>query len=421
MAEMEQVQIVRRGRDPVAKWREEHPGEVMDLFNSYMSHVRIPQVDLSGADMRESDFMGAMLRRSNLSGCMLNSIHFYRADLRESNMARAMLNRANLRGADLRGVDLQNADLDQAVLTGANLSGANLAGANLSRTTLDGTNLSGADLTGAIFNGADLTRTDMSNANFKDSDFYEAVLNKPILIGAKLAGSVVGYTVFQNCDLSQAEGLDEIRHDAPSTLGIDTLIRSRGAISESFLLGIGAPASLMDFQNTLKDAPPISGEYFISCTNQDIPFAESLQANLRARGIRCWLFTETSRGNALVDRRSVSDEEEVERWVRHYDKIIVVCSQASFESETIRNDVTEAKEQQQSKDQWLLYLVAPDDCMIEARARPVRNLKSEHKLFDMRGQADNSDDYQQELVRLAENLMTSQPAQAGLPEMSSEL
>ena len=47
MADMDQVQIVRKGRDAVAGWREEHPGETMDLYNSYMSHVRIPMVDLS--------------------------------------------------------------------------------------------------------------------------------------------------------------------------------------------------------------------------------------------------------------------------------------------------------------------------------------------------------------------------------------
>ena len=31
MADMELVQIVRKGRDAVASWREEHPGEGLDL------------------------------------------------------------------------------------------------------------------------------------------------------------------------------------------------------------------------------------------------------------------------------------------------------------------------------------------------------------------------------------------------------
>ena len=98
-----------------------------------MSHVRAPMVDLSGADLRESDFMGAMLRRANLSGCFLNPIHMYRADLREADLSKSLMNRANLRGADLRTANLEGADLDSAILSDANLTGASLKGANLSR------------------------------------------------------------------------------------------------------------------------------------------------------------------------------------------------------------------------------------------------------------------------------------------------
>ena len=165
MADMDLVQIVRKCRDAVASWREEHPGETMDLYNSYMSHVRIPMVDLSGCDLRESDFMGAMLRRANLSGCYLNPVHMYRADLREADLSKTLMNRANLRGADLRQANLEGADMDSAILSDANLTGASLKGANLSRVNLDRANLSDADLTDAIFHGAALTRADLSGAN----------------------------------------------------------------------------------------------------------------------------------------------------------------------------------------------------------------------------------------------------------------
>ncbi len=69
MANMDQVQIVKQGRDAVARWREEHANEGMDLNGAYLSHARFPQVDLRGADVRNSDLMGAMLMRANLSGC----------------------------------------------------------------------------------------------------------------------------------------------------------------------------------------------------------------------------------------------------------------------------------------------------------------------------------------------------------------
>lgn len=420
MANMDQVQLVKQGRDAVARWREQHPGEAMDLYNCYMSHVRIPQVDLSGADMRDSDFMGAMLRRANLSGCYLNPSHLYRANLRETNLSRALLNGANLRGADLRGANLEGTDLDRAVLSEANLTGANLRRANLSRTNLDRTNLTEADLTDANLNGAALTRTDLSNAKLAGTDFYEAIFNDTPVARAKFAGGIVGYTVFQNCDLSGAEGLGQVRHDAPSTVGVDTIFRSGGKIPDAFLLGVGAPEALASFQQSLTSAPPLGGAYFISCAEKDIPFAEKLQANLRAYSIRSWVFAENFRGNALVDRRSTSEGEEVERWVRHYDKLLVICSQAGLDSETVRNDITSAKDLQHDQDQWLLYLIDPDGTMTQARGRTARSLSFEHVVFNLQGQDANPEEYQKELARLADSLKEPQPAQAGVPAATSE-
>ena len=414
MANMEHVQLAKKGRDTVARWREEHPNEVLDLNAAYMSFARMPQVNLSGADIRNSDLMGAMLQRADLSGCFLNPCHMYHANLKQANLSKALMNGANLRGANLSEANLTGVDLDRAVLSGANLTGANLTGANLSRVNLTGANLTGANLTGAVLNRATLTRSVLANANFEAADFYEAVFHNTDLTGAKMGGSIMGYTVFQKTDLSVAEGLDQIRHDAPSTVGIDTFYRSGGKIPEEFLLGVGNDASLIEFQRSLVGAPVLKDDCFISCAAEDHEFAESLLTELRARGIRCWLFPENARGHALVDRKSTSDQEEVERWVRDYDKLVVVCSRASLDSETVRNDIIGAKGAQNTKDQWVLFLVGQDDAVVEPRGRGLaRNLADEHMVFDLRDKSSSS--YQKELDRLAEGLKQSQPASAGVP------
>ena len=419
MANMEQVQLVRRGRDAVAQWRAEHPGESLDLNACYMSHTRIPQVDLSGADLRNSDLMGAMLRRANLTDCRLNPIHLYRGDVRQAIFDRSLLNGANLRGADCREASFQDADLDRIILSDANLSGANLRGANLSRANLDRANLSGADLTGANLNGAELTRTNLAGAIFRESDFYEAVFNTTPLAGADFTGSIMGYTIFQNCNLSAAVGLDAVRHDAPSTLGVDSLFRSGGQIPVAFLAGVGSPESLNAFQQSLAGGPALSGDYFIACAAADLDFATTLRDDLRANGARCWLFPENARGSALVDRRSTSEEEEVERWIRHYDKLLIVCTPAAFASETIRNDIIAAKEQQQSRDQWVVFLVTKDGFMNAPRDRYARGLSAEHRVFDLPGQSEQSDAYRQGVAELAALLQETQPANAGGPARSS--
>jgi hypothetical protein len=133
------------------------------------------------------------------------------ADLRGADLNRANLSEANLRGADLIEADLSGADLRWANLSEANLGGALLIKANLSRA-----DLSGADLIGAM-----LFYVDLDGVNFERAK--------------------VGTTFFGSVNLSSCSGLDSVEHVAPSTLGVDSIIRSKGRIPEIFLRGIGLP------------------------------------------------------------------------------------------------------------------------------------------------------------------------------------
>jgi uncharacterized protein YjbI with pentapeptide repeats len=415
MADIELVQIVKRGRDAVAAWREENPNRSMDLNACYMSHARIPMVDLRGADLRNADFMGAMIRRGNLANSYLNDAHLYRADLREADLSRSLAPGANMRGADLRGANLSGINLDRGTLSEANLSGADLTNANLDRANLDRANFSGANLTGASFNGANLSRTNLAGAILSGADFYEAVLNDTATDEADFRDCIIGYTVFQNCALGGAVGLDSIRHDAPSTIGLDTLLRSGGVLPASFFLGSGLPLFASGFQGAVADATITTVEVHISCASADIGFARQLEQSLRAQGIRSWVFAEGFRGNPLVDRRATSGEEEIERWVRHYDRLIVICTAAGLDSETVRNDITAAQEGGKTTDRWLLFLVDADGIMGAGRSRAARLMAEELRVFDLTGQPENTPEYQAALAELAENLREDQPNSAGAP------
>ncbi|NQW22578.1 MAG: pentapeptide repeat-containing protein [SAR202 cluster bacterium] len=413
MANMEHVQLVKRGRDHVARWREANPEDNLDLNAAYMSYMRAPQVDISGADVRNSDLMGAVLQRANLSGCFLNPCHLYHANLREANLTKARMNGANLRGADLRGADLSGADLDRAILSDANLTGAKLINTNLSRASLAGADLTGADLTGASFAGASLVRANMTNAICSNSDFFQTQFWSVVMTGADLTNSLFGYSVIQDCDLSEVKGLNQVRHDCPSTVGLDSLFRSHGQIPESFLKGIGLPAAAVGFLETAKGDTSDLGEVFISCIDEDEELAKSLRDDLRAHGVRCWVFSQKVRGNPLVERHSTSDQEEIERWVRSYDKMIVLGSAKSLEVEAVLNDITHAKELQLTSEKWTLFLGATDDALAEPKARFARALAAEHVVFDVR--SSDADTYKTEVARLAEALKQEQPASAGIP------
>ena len=96
----------------------------LDLRNTHLAGVVIPEADLSGADLS-----GASLRR---------------ADLRRATLSRADLSGADLSQATLREANLSGADLSQATLREATLSRATLSRATLSRASLSGASLSGA-------------------------------------------------------------------------------------------------------------------------------------------------------------------------------------------------------------------------------------------------------------------------------------
>ena len=419
MANMEHVQLVRRGRDHVARWRDANPNEQLDLNAAYMSYVRAPQVNISGADLRHSDLMGAVMRRANLSGCYMNPAHMYHADLRESDLTNALLNGANMRGADLRGADLSGADLDRAVLSDADLSGANLTNANLQRTSLIGAKLTGANLTGANFSGADLVRSNLADANLSDADLFQTRLWGCDLGGTNVESAAFGYTVIQDCDLRGVVGLENVRHDAPSSVGVDTIYRSGGQIPAAFLTGAGIPASVAALQETVAASQPPLTECYISCRDDDEEFARKLSGELGAQGINAWVFSERRRGNALVSRLSSSDQEEIERWLRNYDRLIVVASTRALDTETILNDITAAREKQNSADRWLLYFVAPDDGLMRPGGRAARNMAAENVIFDLRD--GDPATYDAELAKLADALRQDQPASAGVPVVDFQL
>ena len=123
--------------------------------------------------------------------------------------------RPDLSGAELLGRDLFGMDFYYADLSGAQLTGADLGWTRLSSADLSGAYLAMANLSGAILSG---------------TDFW---------------CSYMDYTILGNLNLGAALGLDTVRHGGPSTIGIDTLYKSRGKIHEAFPRGCGVPDSLI--------------------------------------------------------------------------------------------------------------------------------------------------------------------------------
>lgn len=59
------------------------------------------------------------------------------------------------------------------------------------------------------------------------------------LRGVNVEGAIVLASVFGNVDLCAVKGLEKVRHRGPSTIGIDTLYKSKGRMPKVFLQGCG--------------------------------------------------------------------------------------------------------------------------------------------------------------------------------------
>jgi uncharacterized protein YjbI with pentapeptide repeats len=350
VADEKQLAILRQGPDAWNKWRKKQPSGRADV-----------EADLSRANLR-----WANLRWANLSGADLREADLREADLRGANLSWADLRGANLRGANLRGANLRGANLREA-----NLREANLREANLSRANLRGADLRGADLREADPSEANLREADPSEANLRGADLLEADLREADLRGANLSGADlsgadlsevrVGYTIFADVDLSAVKSLEGIRHMDPSSIGIDSIYKSKGQIPEIFLRDAGVPEPFMLQMKALVEAMEPIQFYscFISYSSKDQDFAERLHADLRANNVRCWFAPEDLK---IGDRF----QERIEESIRLYDKVMIVLSEASVKSRWVEREVNAAREREDREDRTILFPVRIDETIMEA-------------------------------------------------------
>jgi TIR domain/Pentapeptide repeats (8 copies) len=234
----------------------------------------------------------------------------------------ANLSRVSLIKADLSAANLRGADLSGAYFTRANLRGADLSDAQLGEADLRGAELNHAFLRGADVSGADLTRANLVGANFRRANF---------------SGAVCGWTVFADVNLSEATGLELVKHASPSTIGVDTLFRSKGRIPEAFLRGCGVPDSVIaNLPSLIGSMSPIQFyTCFISYCTADEEFATRLHNDFQAAGIRCWKWDHNARtGRSLWG--------EIDEAIRTYDKLVVIASESSLKSPAVNREIERA-------------------------------------------------------------------------------
>lgn len=206
---------------------------------------------------------------------------------------------------------------------------------------------------------ADLIRANLSGADLRRANLGEAILSQATLIGTHLSGANVGWTIFADIDLSTVKGLETVRHYAPSTIGIDTIYKSRGNIPEVFLRRAGVPENFITYMRSLTGAALDFYKCFISFTEADDLFSERLYNDLQGAGVRCWRWKEDAPwGKNLMS--SIDDA------VRYYDKLVVICSEQSLKSPAVMREIERALQKEddlarQGKEGGVLFPLRLDD------------------------------------------------------------
>src|SRR2546430_7734146 len=346
MANPDQLGILKQGVEAWNQWRSEHRGELPDL---------------SHANLRDAHLNGAYLLVTNLNG----------ADLTNTDLSRAVLD-----AADLSGAVLTRAVLRDAHIVRTNLSHADLRGADLSSAYISSVDLRGADLRGAVLGTTYLLNADLS--------------------GAHLDSALLMLPVFGNIDLSSVKGLEMVRHEGPSIIGIDTIYRSKGRIPEGFLKKAGVPNSFIEYMHSLVGKAIDYYTCFISYSSKDDAFAQRLYADLQSNNVRCWFAPEDLKWGERI--RSGIDEA-----IRLHDKLLLILSKHSVASGWVEREVKTALAKERKEKRTVLVPIRVDNAVLECPFAWATEIRHERNMGDFT-KWKNHDEYQKAFTRLLPDL-----------------
>jgi hypothetical protein len=388
VANQEHLAVLKQGR---VAW-----GEYREKRRVVIESRRKPQIswedreaerrelggDFRDADLRNADLSNFALEDADLSGAILDGAHLIGAHL-----VNAKLSRTSMRDARLMASYLNFANMADAILDGAGLGEAKLAY----------TDLRNASLVNASFDYATLYEVSLDGADLRGSDLEHCLIGAVSAVGANFAGAQMGDSVLANCDLRGAIGLDSVEHTAPSTVGIDTLLRSGSSLPRKFLLGVGIPRKFLS--QVLPSAT--KGIRFFSCflsySTKDTPFVKKLYNDLRAKGVQAWFFPESAKPGGRV-------WSEIETGLRSQDKVVVICSKNSLDSGPVLREVERALNREDQEKKEVLFPIRIDRYLFDGWSHPRKSDIVDRVVGDFTGWKRDEDRYRKSLDSLVKAL-----------------
>src|SRR5207249_1267543 len=154
-------------------------------------------------------------------------------------------------------------------------------------------------------------------------------------------------------------GLETVHHIGPSTIGIDTIYRSKGNIPEAFLKGAGVDDTFITYIRSLIGKPIEYYSCFISYSSKDDAFAKRLYADLQSNNVRCWFAPEDLKWGEKI--RLGIDEA-----IRIHDKLLLILSRHSIASGWVEHEVKTALAREKKEKRTVLFPMHVDRAVFDS-------------------------------------------------------
>lgn len=282
-------------------------------------------------------------------------------------------------------------------LRNASLHGKSLAEIDLRHTNLDNADLSNANLSFASLKSASLCQTNLSGAKLHNAFLYKACFKETILQRTNFHRASLLETTFLNVDLKETINLETTVHLGPSTIGIDTIQRSKGKFPDAFLIGAGVAEQLLASFHSLGRAPFDYYSCFISYSSHDQHFVKLLYRDLCKAGVFCWF---------APDDLNAGDKftEEITQAVQSREKLLVVLSKNSLDSNWVKQEVILARQREGNGKKDVIVPICLDSAYLNSKIDWAVALRKRRHIRNFENWQQPSS-YQEMLERLLNDLL----------------
>ena len=181
----------------------------LKLRHAKLSGLRLPNIELTYADLQEAHMEHANLNEAHMEHADLSFAHMEHTKLWRAHMEHAVLlgahiEHANLQWAHMEHVDLLGTHMEHAVLRMAHMEHAVLQGAHMEHVDLLGAHMEHAVLRVAHMEHADLREAHMEHADLLGAHMEHTVLREAHMEHADLRGAVLHGSMLENAVFSSA-------------------------------------------------------------------------------------------------------------------------------------------------------------------------------------------------------------------------